>query len=549
MKQAFLIVLTALVLVSSHARADDGAGRPIVLTDRGAVRGLDTSSGWEFLGIPYATPPVGNLRWRAPLPAAPWRSPLDASQFAGHCAQATSPFGVASTTEDCLYLNVYTPGDGFAGHPVMVYIHGGALVYGESDDYDPRKLVGQGVVVVTINYRLGSLGFFATPTLTAESPLATSGNYGLDGPAGGASLGAAQHRGVRGRSGQRHHLRRVRGRPERPHPPGVAALAWSVRARNRRERLLLGDATDARRRGDGGRRLRRGRGVQQPGRRVPARRAGGHAPRKPSPSPTAYLPNVDGTVLLQSVGAAFSSGQFNRVPVIQGSNHDEFRLFVAYLFELPFGPVTAAQYPAYIAALLGSRRRYPCRGRVSAQRLREPRSRASRRRYRLGVLVQHAGGAKEPVPVRSHLGIRVRRRERASAIPAAGELPVRRLPLRRASVPVRPARDGSGPAADRRPESAVVGDGRLLDALRAPGQPELVADANLGTADLRNGSDRGAAGAHTRAVHGHRVCGRPQVRVLGGPRGSLRRQTDRGPGPSPSCASRTEHSALCDVQS
>ena len=72
-----------------------------------------------------------------------------------------------------------------------------------------------------------------------------------------------------------------------------------------------------------------------------------------SSSPTAYLPNVDGTVLTQSIGAAFASGQFNRVPVIEGSNHDEFRLFVAYLFELPFGPITAEQYPAYVAALLG----------------------------------------------------------------------------------------------------------------------------------------------------------------------------------------------------
>ncbi len=71
-------------------------------------------------------------------------------------------------------------------------------------------------------------------------------------------------------------------------------------------------------------------------------------------SPSAYMPNVDGKVLTQSVGAAFSSGQFNRVPVIEGSNHDEFRLFVAYLFELPYGPVTAAEYPGYIAALLSA---------------------------------------------------------------------------------------------------------------------------------------------------------------------------------------------------
>ena len=179
MKRAFWIAAGVIALTSRGAQAGGDLTRPVALTDRGPVRGVDTAGGREFLGIPYAAPPVGDLRWRAPRPPAPWVLPRDASQFAPHCSQVASPFGVASASEDCLYLNVYAPGDALFGHPVMVYIHGGAFQTGESDDYGPHKLVDQGIVVVTINYRLGSLGFFADPTLTAESPEGTSGNYGV----------------------------------------------------------------------------------------------------------------------------------------------------------------------------------------------------------------------------------------------------------------------------------------------------------------------------------------------------------------------------------
>ena len=83
---------------------------PLVLTFSGPVRGSVTSAGVrEFLGIPYAAPPVGNLRWRPPVPHAPWFASLEATQFANHCPQPPSPFGIASVTEDCLFLNVFTP--------------------------------------------------------------------------------------------------------------------------------------------------------------------------------------------------------------------------------------------------------------------------------------------------------------------------------------------------------------------------------------------------------------------------------------------------------
>ena len=150
------------------------------VTEEGIVRGITTATTREFRGIPYAAAPVGDLRWRAPQRHAPWHGVLDTTQFANHCPQVAGAFGRASTTEDCLFLNVFTPRHPAARRPVMVWIHGGALVTGESDDYDATRLVEQGdVIVVTINYRLGTLGFLAHPALTGESPDHVSGNYGL----------------------------------------------------------------------------------------------------------------------------------------------------------------------------------------------------------------------------------------------------------------------------------------------------------------------------------------------------------------------------------
>ncbi|HEV2783772.1 MAG TPA: carboxylesterase family protein, partial [Actinophytocola sp.] len=152
-----------------------------MLTDRGPVRGVVAGDYRLFQGIPFAAPPVGELRWRPPQPPAPWRDPLDATAPRGACAQPGS-FGRPETfNEDCLYLNVTTPRR--AGHrlPVMVWIHGGSYTTGSGAIYDARKLaVEGGVVVVTINYRLGPLGFLALPALTGEQPGIQSGNYGIE---------------------------------------------------------------------------------------------------------------------------------------------------------------------------------------------------------------------------------------------------------------------------------------------------------------------------------------------------------------------------------
>jgi para-nitrobenzyl esterase len=155
---------------------------PVVETREGPVQGFVANGVTEFLGIPYAEPPVGNLRWRPPQDHARWSDVRRTTEFASICALATT-LGVFSGPpndhEDCLYLNVFTPElDPSARLPVIVWIHGGGNVDGETPDYDGSKLASQGhTVVVTMAYRLNLMGFLAHPALDNEGHL--FGNYGI----------------------------------------------------------------------------------------------------------------------------------------------------------------------------------------------------------------------------------------------------------------------------------------------------------------------------------------------------------------------------------
>lgn len=191
-KRALLLgsCLVAGMLSNSSAMAwgeDDDEG-PVIRTVEGPVRGFTHNGVHVFLGIPYAAAPVGDLRWMPPQPSKSWDHPLNATHFRDTCAQVTELgafAGPSSTSEDCLYLNIFTTGG--AGHqrelkPVLVWIHGGGNVDGESNDYDASKLAtggpdGHPTVVVTINYRLGLFGFFSNSIINSEGHL--WGNYGI----------------------------------------------------------------------------------------------------------------------------------------------------------------------------------------------------------------------------------------------------------------------------------------------------------------------------------------------------------------------------------
>jgi para-nitrobenzyl esterase len=155
---------------------------PVVETKEGPVQGFISNGVTAFLGVPYAEPPVGNLRWQPPKDHGPWTNVRKATEFAPICALVTTLgvfSGAPNNNEDCLYLNVFTPDlDPSARLPVIVWIHGGGNVDGETPDYDGNKLASQGKsVVVTMAYRLNLMGFLAHPALDNEGHL--FGNYGI----------------------------------------------------------------------------------------------------------------------------------------------------------------------------------------------------------------------------------------------------------------------------------------------------------------------------------------------------------------------------------
>lgn len=171
--------------VRGHDTGSDFSGQyPVVRTDKGSVRGETASMVTSFKGIPYAAPPVGELRWKAPRPAASWKGVRDARDFGGSCVQGTGwdpGYDQPTLTEDCLYLNVYRPSTTTKKNlPVFVWNHGGGNTGGAGRDTNPAKFVTrQDVVFVTLNYRLGAMGWLYTDGLAQDNADGAAGNFGL----------------------------------------------------------------------------------------------------------------------------------------------------------------------------------------------------------------------------------------------------------------------------------------------------------------------------------------------------------------------------------
>jgi para-nitrobenzyl esterase len=181
-----LLLAAAFPPADRVAAAETSSSAPVAVTRSGKVEGR-TEKGLEvFRGVPFAAPPVGSLRWREPQPVAAWNGTRKADAYAASCMQkAGIPVSAGGTdgplSEDCLYLNVWAAATGATGkRPVMVWIHGGALVYGSGNIalYDGSALAQRGAVVVAINYRMGALGFFSHPAIDGGGP-ASPVNYGL----------------------------------------------------------------------------------------------------------------------------------------------------------------------------------------------------------------------------------------------------------------------------------------------------------------------------------------------------------------------------------
>ncbi len=185
-KFSLLALLACAIIAELRAAAPDLG--PVVEVTGGSIRGraLPGDQGSVFKGIPFARPPIGSLRWREPMPVVPWTGILEADHSGPPAKQPALGWNdrsAAASSEDCLYLDLWTPKTPLSGHaPVMVWIHGGGNVAGAGGFdplYDGKALISHGVILVVAEYRLGIFGFFSHPDLTRESPHHASGNYGI----------------------------------------------------------------------------------------------------------------------------------------------------------------------------------------------------------------------------------------------------------------------------------------------------------------------------------------------------------------------------------
>jgi len=299
-----------------------------------------------YRGIPYAAPPVGDLRWKAPQPAAPWKGVRQATEMPQACWQTPYPPAAAiyqaklpPLSEDCLYLNIWTPAKSAKDRlPVMVWIHGGGFTrgYGGSQAYDGETLARKGAVIVTINYRLGIFGFFVHPALSAESPHHASGNYTLL-----DQIAALEW--------VKKNIAAFGGDPDRVTIFGESAGSWSVNA------LMaspLAKGLFHRAIGESGGSFGPMKSLaeaEKDGKKIEALFASGIGPASPLQQSTAPLEQdplkmlrsespknllkaaeadtirliVDGYALPQDVTTIFAQGKQNDVPLIVGYNADE----------------------------------------------------------------------------------------------------------------------------------------------------------------------------------------------------------------------------------
>jgi para-nitrobenzyl esterase len=336
---AFLLLVAVAMSPLPASANSPGQGGTVRVAD-GTLRGRTDAAGRVFLGIPYAAPPTGARRFRPPAPPNAWSGVRDATREPALCPQ---PVPLGSSSEDCLYLNVYTPPAATSRSlPVMVWIHGGAYILGSGAGYDPAPLVAKGqVIVVSMNYRLGPLGFMALPDLAGES--STTGNYGiLDQQAAlrwvrtniGAFGGDPRNVTVFGESagGNSVCMQLISpaakglfdkaisesggciGTPLGPAPLKAAYTAGQKFAAS------LG-CTDS-------------RTAVACLRGKPANKLIGDFGGLFQLNDLSWEPVIDGHVITEATGPAIRSGRYHKVPLIIGSNKDEGRLFTALGYHL-----------------------------------------------------------------------------------------------------------------------------------------------------------------------------------------------------------------------
>jgi para-nitrobenzyl esterase len=321
-----LIAVTAatLALAGSAAAADTAK------IAQGELHGAVAGEVASFKNIPFAAPPVGDLRWRPPQPAKSWTGVRDATQLGPQCMQMRQVTGDVKQSEDCLQLNVWTPANFKPGGklPVMVFIHGGSFTGGSGTNalYDGTHFAERGVVLVTVNYRLGRLGFFAHPALTAEQPGAPLANYGMmDNLAAlkwvqdniSAFGGDPKNVTAFGESAGGILINDLMASPK---AKGLFAKAISESGFGRIPGLPMAQAEKV------GVTYATGLGVTATGPdAMKALRA--LTPEQLSKAAGQVTPIVDGTVMPEGPAAAFAAGRELKVPYVAGGNSWEASLF------------------------------------------------------------------------------------------------------------------------------------------------------------------------------------------------------------------------------
>ncbi|HET8846084.1 MAG TPA: carboxylesterase family protein [Ktedonobacteraceae bacterium] len=360
--------LASLALDIANVNATSRASA-VVKTLSGAVRGIVNNDTRQFLGIPYAAPPTGNLRWKAPQPLASWTGVRDATKFGSVCLQVGSPLtgvpeqGVVGN-EDCLFLNVYTPAVVQSHLPVMVWIHGGGFTGGTGNVYDPGVIVKKGhVIVVTINYRLSSLGYLALPGLSAETRLGSSGNYGLQDQQAALQWVRANIARFGGNAGNVTIFGESAGGASvceqivSPFARGLfqRAITESGPCANPAPTLTASSANGAAfaaSLGCSG----TASAVVACMRALPPATVIAVATANPNRLTLTFSPNIDGVILPQQVRGALSSGKYNHVPVIEGTNRNEDTIFVLAQISATGKaiPLTAEQYQTTVQRMFGT---------------------------------------------------------------------------------------------------------------------------------------------------------------------------------------------------
>ena len=360
MRNRIVVVLLAgalaLPVVGASAADADQRG-PVARTESGVVRGVAAGGVDSFLGVPYARPPVGELRWRPPQPAPRWSGVRDTVAYGNRCPAAASTNGPRSETEDCLYLNVQRPADVHSGHslPVYFWIHGGGLQNGSSNQHDGSLVVRRtGVVVVTINYRLGAFGFLAHPALTAEA--GQSGNYGLFDQQAAlrwvhrniAAFGGDPRRVTIG--GESAGGWSVCAHLSAPGSRGLFAAAMIQSGSCANQTLAEGEA--------GGTAAAQALGCTDPATAAACLRAVPAARLVDARVNARFVSGVP--ALPQNPDTAVRTGAFARVPVVIGANRDEGRTFAQ-----GFIGQNRDQYEGFVRGTFGARAdavlaRYPC---------------------------------------------------------------------------------------------------------------------------------------------------------------------------------------------